>query len=136
MKRPTKVNDPVQLLRHAALQYPETHEGIACEGTALEKRTIKARNKAFIFLGATDVMFKVAASIPEITALAAKEPTRYKVGAHGWTTVTFGDINTLPLDHLTRWLDESYRLIAPKQLVALLPPQAPTVSKTKTFRGR
>lgn len=134
MKRPQKVSDPVQLLRQAALQYPETHEGIACEGTALEKRTIKARNKAFVFLGATDAMFKVGASISEINALAAKEPTRYKIGAHGWTTVTFGDTSTLPLDHLTRWLDESYRLIAPKQLVALLPGQVPTAKGKKASK--
>jgi len=33
MKRPAKVSDPVQLLCTAALQYPETHEGLACEGT-------------------------------------------------------------------------------------------------------
>lgn len=134
MKRAQTTCDPVQLLRTAALQYPETHEGVACEGTALEKRTIKARNKAFVFIGAADAMFKVAASIPEITALAAKEPTRYKIGAHGWTTVTFGDVSTLPLDQLTRWLDESYRLIAPRQLVALLPGQQPTAGVKQASR--
>lgn len=132
MTRSAKANDPVQLLRSVALQYPEVHEGIACAGTALEKRTIKARNKAFVFLGATDAMLKVGTSLPELTELAAQEPNRYKVGTHGWATVTFGDVETLPLDRLTRWLDESYRLLAPRQLVALLPEQGPPTKNSRT----
>ena len=108
-------------LRSFALRYPEAQEGIACEGTAIEKRTIKVRNKAFLFLGKTDAMLKLQESLPEATNLAANEPSRYKVGAHGWVTVTCGNDKSALLDLLERWIDESYRLLAPKQLAALLP---------------
>jgi hypothetical protein len=137
MKRPTRP-DPAQVLRQRALQYPEAEEGIACEGTALEKRTIRARGKAFLFLGAADAMLKLSASLPEATALAAAEPGRYEVGAHGWATISFGDVASLPVEVLLRWVDESYRLLAPKKLVAELsekgPPTAvgPATPKAKT----
>jgi hypothetical protein len=104
-----------------ALRYPKAEEGIACAGTALEKRTVKARSKAFLFLGTADAMVKLGDSLAEAARLAATEPDRYKVGTHGWVTVTFGGEESPPLDLLERWIDESYRLLAPKQLVALLP---------------
>ena len=107
-------------LRDFALRYPEAEEGIACAGTAAEKRTVKARNKAFLFLGLTEAMLKLDDSLPEATALAAKHPTGCKVGAHGWVTVKLGD-DAVPLEVLEKWIDESYRLLAPKQLVGLLP---------------
>jgi hypothetical protein len=112
---------PTETLRIAALRLPETAEGVACEGTALEKRTITARGKAFLFLGPTNAMLKLGASVAEATALAANEPNRYRVGAHGWVTVTFGAGASLPAGLMARWVEESYRLVAPKQLLALLP---------------
>ena len=42
--------DPVELLstlRQRALCLPDVSEGVACEGTALEKRTLKVHGKAF-----------------------------------------------------------------------------------------
>ena len=119
---------PVEVLRRQALQYPEAEEGVACEGTALEKRTIKARGKAFLFLSATDLMLKLDHSLPEAAALATAEPGRLKVGAHGWTTVAFGDAACLPVEVLFRWVDESYRLLAPKKLVAALPEKGPATA--------
>ncbi|MSU77670.1 MAG: MmcQ/YjbR family DNA-binding protein [Gemmataceae bacterium] len=113
MKKPRSTTDATQSLRDAALRYPETSEGIACEGTALERRTIKVRNKAFLFLGANDAMLKLSESVAEATDLATKEPGRCKVGAHGWVTVTFQADNA-EMERLLRWIDESYRLFAPK----------------------
>ena len=60
MKRPPHGGQaPTETLRRVALRYPEAEEGVACEGTAAEKRTIKARGKAFLFLGATGAMLKL-----------------------------------------------------------------------------
>jgi hypothetical protein len=112
--------DPQSILRSLALSYPDTAEGVACAGTALEKRTIKVRNKAFLFLGAKDAMLKLGDSLPQATQLARQQPQQCKVGAHGWVTVALGD-ETVPIDVLRRWIEESYRLLAPKQLVAALP---------------
>ena len=90
-RKPHRKSEPAQALRISAMQYPEAQERIACEGTSLEKRTIKARSKAFLFLGAADAMLKLRESLAEATDLASQEPSRYKVGAHGWVTVTFGN---------------------------------------------
>ncbi len=126
MPRRKKSNEtPQEQLRAAALEYPGTEEGIACEGTALEKRTIKVRNKAFLFLGPKDAMLKLRESLPTATDIAAKELERCKVGAHGWVTVTFGDSQLLSTDVLLAWIDESYRLFAPRQLTAQLPARTP-----------
>jgi hypothetical protein len=124
------VDPPTEALRTVALRYPEAEEGVACEGTAAEKRTIKARGKAFLFLGVTDAMLKLRASLDEASGLAAEEPNRYRVGAHGWVTITFGDAGPPALDRLVGWVDESYRLLAPKQLVTLLPEGGPLSSGT------
>ena len=107
-------------LRAAALRYPETTEGVACEGTAIEKRTIKVRNKAFLFLGKGDVMLKLRDSAEEAAKLATEQPGRFKLGANGWATAKFSPEEPPPVELLTRWIDESYRLLAPKALVARL----------------
>ena len=95
------------------------HEGVSCEGTSLEKRTVKAHNKAFVFLGVADVMVKLRASLPEAARLAKKEPARYKAGARGWVTARLNGNEGPPLALLERWIDESYHLVvdrpAPKK---------------------
>jgi hypothetical protein len=119
------MNSAVEALRAFALQYPEAQEGIACEGTPIEKRTIMARNKAFLFLGVSDAMLKLRDSVPAATALASDQTGRVKVGAHGWITVKLDDGGTPPLELLEAWIDESYRTIATKQLLAKLPERGP-----------
>jgi hypothetical protein len=107
--------------RKLALQYPEAKEGIACAGTSLEKRTIKARNKAFLFLGPKDLMLKLGESLADARKLASREPDRYQAGASGWVKVNLENHPPPPLEVLERWIDESYRLLAPRALVASLP---------------
>ena len=124
-------SDPMKALRAFALGYPEAQEGVACEGTALEKRTIKARNKAFVFLGVADMMVKLSDSLAEAEKLASKEPVRYKVGAHGWVTVTWKGGAPPLLDVLERWIDESYRVVVDKRLVAMLPEWGLPAAKKK-----
>ena len=119
-----------QTLQKLALRYPEAQEGIACAGTALESKTIKVGNKAFLFLGEKDVRLKLGESLAEAAKLAAKVPGRYEVGVHGWVKLTFSNDETPPLDLLKRWIDESYRLLAPKKLLALLPERSPRAGGT------
>ncbi|HCO04283.1 MAG TPA: dGTPase, partial [Actinobacteria bacterium] len=47
-------------------------------------------------------------------------PTGYGLGKAGWVTVPIRD-STPPLAVLTDWVEESYRLVAPKRLIAELP---------------
>ena len=103
-----------QKLLAAALALPGTEAGIACAGTSLEKRTIKVSKKAFLFLSAKDAMLKLSDSLAAAKQLAEAEPERYKVGAHGWITITFGDGKALVNAQLVSWVKESYGLFAIK----------------------
>jgi hypothetical protein len=121
MKQPKQSNpDPVRVLRKAALSFPEVEEGISCD-----KAAFKARGKAFLFVGrgpeSYNVMLKLGESLPEAAALAAKEPDCCKVGGTHWVTVTLPIGRSPPAGLLERWITESYRLLAPKALVAKLP---------------
>lgn len=46
------------------------------------------------------------------------EATRYGLGKSGWVTARFGLGAEIPIELLEAWLDESFRAIAPKRLVA------------------
>ncbi len=118
------MSPPMKALREAALRFPGTQEGVACAGTTLEKRTIRAKDKAFLFLGASDAVLKLRDSYAEAERLAAKDPARYAPGGHGWVRVTVPGDGSTPRDVLERWAGESYRLLAPKSLLAPAAPSA------------
>src|ERR1043166_6695539 len=100
----------MKALRALALKFPACEEGIACKGTALECTTFNVKGKAFLFVGRKEIRFKLGDSIDDAKKLAAKEPTRYTVGANGWTKIAFSDNEPLPMDVVKPWVDESYRL--------------------------
>lgn len=100
-----------QKLRAVALKLPDVTEGIACAGTSLEKRTIKVKDKAFVFLGVGDVMLKLGDSLPEAQSLAVEQPARCKAGATGWVTIRWSDAEPPP-ESLENWIRESYTLMA------------------------
>lgn len=100
-----------QTLRTWALRHPDVGEGVACEGTAIEKRTLKTNNKAFLFLGTADAMLKLRESVPEAKKLAARKPEQYRAGATGWVTTKFG-VTEPPVATMKKWIDESYRTVA------------------------
>jgi hypothetical protein len=110
----------MQALRRIASRFPEVQEGMVCQ-----KAAFKAGNKAFFFLGMDDTsyntMVKLRDSLAEATKLAAKDPDRYGVGGHGWVSANFGHNESPPSGLFERWIEESYRLLVPKKLVALLP---------------
>jgi hypothetical protein len=112
----------MQTWRKLALRYPETEEGTSCD-----KSAFKARGKAFFFMGMKDgacqVMVKLGESLAEAAEFARREPDSYVVGKTGWVTATFRGNQAPPAGLMERWIDESFRLLAPKQLVAMLPNQ-------------
>jgi len=119
VKRPTIPVATAQLLRRIALAYPETEESVVCA-----KAAFKARGKSFLFAGVDDsgcnIMLKLGDSLPEATALAKESPDCYIVGAHGWVTTKFANGQSPPAGLFEKWIDESFRLLAPKQVVAIL----------------
>jgi hypothetical protein len=102
----------MQALRKAALRYSGTEEGVACEGTPIESRTVKARKKAFLFLTVDHARLKLRESLPEATRLAQKKPDQFQVGSGGWVKASLSADGSAPLDVLERWVGESYRLMS------------------------
>src|SRR5262245_50637615 len=97
----------LKALCDAARRLPHVEEGIACEGTPLERSTVKTNKKAFVFLGGTkdggfDVMVKLDASIGEAKKLG------WKPGANGWVKVVFAKGEAAPKGVLERFIKESH----------------------------
>jgi predicted DNA-binding protein (MmcQ/YjbR family) len=112
--RPTRQEAP---LRNYALGFPE-----AWEDFPWGHRAYKVRNKIFLILGGEKNRLNVTVKLPASGMLALKlpfaQPTGYGLGKSGWVTVDLSGENRPPLDMLCEWIDESYRAIAPKKLVA------------------
>jgi hypothetical protein len=96
----------MRALRAHALRHAGVEEGVACEGTALESRTVKVRGKAFLFLRSGDARLKLGPSLAQ-----AKRTPGCKAGAGGWVHVTFEAGPALGT--LKTWVDESYAQLAP-----------------------
>jgi len=105
-----------ELLRFA-LGYPEAYEDHPWGETV-----VKVKKKVFAFLGVPGDNLHVSVKLPESASMALGlsfvAPTGYGLGKSGWVTATFGPKDRPPLDVLKQWIDESYRAIAPKKLLA------------------
>ena len=119
-KRPRSGNAFDQL-KAAALAYPE-----AWEDHPWGETVIKVRGKIFLFLFESEEGLKISLKLPRSREFALEypftKPTGYGLGKAGWVTSSFAPKEKPPLDVLEAWLDESYRAVAPKKLVAALPP--------------
>lgn len=119
--RPSEIQDAV---RKHALGLPGAWEDHPWEGDLV----VKVAKKIFVFLGsdATDKYppgYTVKLKDPDLhehaLSLPGSELPGYGLGKHGWVSVRFDGEHT-PVDLLCDWLEESYRTIAPKRLVAEL----------------
>jgi predicted DNA-binding protein (MmcQ/YjbR family) len=109
-------------LRDHFIKYPEVHEDFPWG-----HRTLKVKGKAFVFLShegeqGLSLSVKLGASHETALLLPFVEPTGYGLGKSGWVSARFPDGETPPMPILMAWIDESYRLIAPKRVSAPLPP--------------
>ena len=116
-------------LRARGLAYPETHEDHPWGHSAL-----KVKGKAFAFLWADAEGLSISVKLPESNSLALTlpfaEPTGYGLGKSGWVSAKFASKDRVPLELLFDWLEESFRAIAPKKLVAAVAgSSAPTALK-------
>ncbi len=104
-----------------ALDYPQAYED-----NPWGERVAKVKKKVFVFFHVPSrelhVTVKLPASGMMALALPFVAPTGYGLGKSGWVTATFGPKDRPPVEVLKRWIDESYRAVAPKALVARLPP--------------
>lgn len=123
-------------IRKCALAYPGAHEDAPWGHAAF-----KVGKKVFLFMGVDadglGTSTKLDRSRFEALELPFTEPTHYGLGKHGWVSASFKPNDRVPTGLLEQWIDESYRLIAPKKLIKELDGDtAPTTAKKKTSRSR
>jgi predicted DNA-binding protein (MmcQ/YjbR family) len=104
-------------LRAHALAFPE-----ACEEFPWDHRAIKVKKKIFVIFSMEDGVLKVALKLPVSNNMALSfpfaSPTEYGLGKSGWVTSRFGATDDVPIAMLKEWIDESFRAVAPKRIVA------------------
>jgi predicted DNA-binding protein (MmcQ/YjbR family) len=124
-------------LRALALGYPETIEEFPWG-----ERVIKVRRRIFLFMGSPGTRgLSLSLKLPETGTMALLLPfvesTGYGLGKSGWITARFASASAAPVDLIADWIDESYRAVAPKSLVAgLLERGAAAPKPSQPNRGR
>jgi predicted DNA-binding protein (MmcQ/YjbR family) len=108
-----------QAVRAIAIAYPEAHEDFPWG-----ERALKVRGKVFLFMRASAEGLGLSVKLPHSNESALDqpftEPTGYGLGKSGWVSARFDPDMDVPLGLLRDWIDESYRAVAPKRLVATL----------------
>jgi predicted DNA-binding protein (MmcQ/YjbR family) len=122
-------------LRAFALAYPGAREEFPWG-----ERVVKVGKKVFVFMGKPEGGgFGLSVKLPDSGTMALMfpfaTPTGYGLGKSGWVSATFAANEAPPLELLRAWIDESYRAVAPRKVVANLPPGA-GVSATSPRTGR
>jgi predicted DNA-binding protein (MmcQ/YjbR family) len=111
----------LRALRAHALRFPEAKEEFPWG-----EPVVKVRGKIFLFLGRPEGGLSLSVKLPGSAMLALDlpfaTPTAYGLGKSGWVTARFGARQRPPLPLLKQWIDESYRTVAPRRLVAGLRP--------------
>ena len=108
-------------IRKFALSLPGAYEDFPWG-----ESVVKVNKKVFVFLGVDDaaehplgMSVKLKDSNEQALMVPGAEPTGYGLARGGWVTLHF-DTESPPFGVLTDWVEESYRAVAPKKLVAEL----------------
>jgi predicted DNA-binding protein (MmcQ/YjbR family) len=122
-------------LRAFALGFRETREDHPWGESA-----IKVKGKTFVFMGADATGLRLSMKLPHSREFALEykftEPTSYGLGKSGWVTASFAGKDKPPIDVLEAWINESYRAIAPKKLLAAIDAEPSAKKKTAGARVR
>jgi predicted DNA-binding protein (MmcQ/YjbR family) len=105
-------------VREFALSLPGAFEDTPWE----DDQVVKVRGKIFVFLGPPGwkrITVKLDESHAHALSIESAQPAGYGLGKSGWVTVPVrAEGVTIAL--LREWVEESYRIVAPKRLVAEL----------------
>lgn len=108
--------DPLAAVEAFALDFPGAFRDTPWEGDVVAK----VGKKIFVFLGSGDpptISVKLPESADHALSIDGAHPTHYGLGRHGWVTVP---VRPTPAELLQDWVEESYRTIATKKLIAEL----------------
>ena len=98
---------------------------------------LKVKKKIFFIIGGTDDRKSLTVKLPSSGRMALlmpfTSPTGYGLGKSGWVTSEFAPTDVVPVDRFFEWIEESYRAVAPKKLIAELdnPEAKPATTKPK-----
>ena len=100
----------------------------AWEDHPWDSTVVKVGKKIFVFLGGdgeqAGATVKLTGSHNESRSFPGAAPSGYGLGKTGWVTVPFGPKGP-PTDLVCDWIEESYRQIAIKKLIAQLDASGP-----------
>jgi predicted DNA-binding protein (MmcQ/YjbR family) len=97
----------------------------AWEDFPWDESVVKAGRKVFVFLGSENrvgpplMTVKLVESHGHALAIEGAEPTGYGLGRAGWVDVPLR-ADGVTFELLCDWVEESYRIVAPKRLSAEL----------------
>src|SRR5882757_7379621 len=104
-------------IRKRAMTYPHVTEEFPWGESAF-----KVKGKTFVFMREEKDAVSFSVKLPQsrdfALTLPGSEPTHYGMGAKGW--VTLRPTAKTSIDLLLAFIDESYRSIAPKRVLAKL----------------
>ena len=120
VKKKSRSDTLLRELREFGLRYPKAHTRSPWPGHL----DLAVNDKTFAFLSVEGEPFGISCKLPESGAAALMlpfaKPTPYGLGKSGWVSAQFPDGKVPPIEMLKAWIDESYRAVAPKKLVATL----------------
>jgi len=127
-------------IKRAALQYPGAELAVILG----DHEVIRVKDKVFLWLGGDEdgscnFGVRLVHSQDAAMALPFVEPMGYGMAKWGWIGARFKKGQDVPVKMVLEWLEESYRKIAPKKLVAQLDgggaaKPAPAAAKKKKAR--
>jgi predicted DNA-binding protein (MmcQ/YjbR family) len=108
--------DPVrEKLLAFALSLPE-----ATEDHPWDETVARVRKKVFVFFGGDPTRNRITVKLVEshghALSIEGAEPSGYGLGRAGWVTIPV-DADGVDLGLLRDWIEESYRIVAPKRLL-------------------
>jgi hypothetical protein len=75
---------------------------------------------------------KLSESHEAAVGVPSVSPTGYGLGKAGWVSLSFGGAGVPGVGVLTDWVEESYRMVAPKRLIKELDATAEQRSKRRS----
>ena len=109
-------------LRRFALKYPD-----AAEDYPWGHLAVKVKGKIFVTLSTgkgegrfLSLSLKLPVSGRFALTFPFAAPMAYGLGKSGWVTARFEDQDDVPVEMLCEWIDESFRAVAPKKVLAKL----------------